>query len=390
MQKFGTIAYRPNKKNATRVVARYATPVEAFDEYPDTPLEQSKSFPADREWEARGWLAEARKQIETGTWKPPQEIKREQRAQLVTYDEYFPQWLDARRVQGRPLKASTKYHNAGYYRNHIQPVLGSFPIAKTTAKTVHDFRLTLNSDQPDMVRCTMKVLRAMIRTACQPGVDGTPPLILRNPLVEAEPTPMRRSETTPATSEQLRGIYERMPADTRLSVYVATLITMRIGEVCALKVGDFDFDRGRLHIQRTRTTTPNADSYVTTPKTRTSDRYEPIPGALVGLVREHCRALCLTEVDWLFPASFDRVAPIRTNVLRAQFAKARATVGRPDLRFHDLRHTGLTWLAESGATVRELMDAAGHASPAIAMIYQHAADERVRAQSERLGARLLG
>ena len=30
-----------------------------------------------------------------------------------------------------------------------------------------------------------------------------------------------------------------------------------------------------------------------------------------------------------------------------------------DLRFHDLRHTGLTLLAGQGATVRELMDEAG-------------------------------
>jgi integrase len=34
---------------------------------------------------------------------------------------------------------------------------------------------------------------------------------------------------------------------------------------------------------------------------------------------------------------------------------ARAAAGRPDLRFHDLRHTGATLAAASGATIRELM-----------------------------------
>lgn len=60
------------------------------------------------------------------------------------------------------------------------------------------------------------------------------------------------------------------------------------------------------------------------------------------------------------------------------------------LNFHALRHTCLTWLAQSGATVKELMDAAGHSDPKIAMIYQHAADERRRSQAEALGGRLFG
>ena len=35
--------------------------------------------------------------------------------------------------------------------------------------------------------------------------------------------------------------------------------------------------------------------------------------------------------------------------------KARVKVGRKDLRLHDLRHSGLTWSAATGATVAELM-----------------------------------
>jgi integrase len=44
----------------------------------------------------------------------------------------------------------------------------------------------------------------------------------------------------------------------------------------------------------------------------------------------------------------------------------------PDAHFHDLRHTGGTLAATTGATIKELMARLGHSSPRAALIYQHA------------------
>ena len=49
---------------------------------------------------------------------------------------------------------------------------------------------------------------------------------------------------------------------------------------------------------------------------------------------------------------------------------------RPDLRFHDLRHSGAVLAAATGATLAELMGRLGHSTPAAAMRYQHAAQGR--------------
>ena len=46
------------------------------------------------------------------------------------------------------------------------------------------------------------------------------------------------------------------------------------------------------------------------------------------------------------------------------------------MHFHDLRHTGNMLAAESGATMRELMDRMGHDSARAAMIYLHGSDAR--------------
>lgn len=388
---FGTLSYRPNKQNPTRVVARYRTPMYAFSLWQGLPKVQSKSFPIMQQRAAEDWLRKAEYEIEERIWVPPQEVKRREAAKTITFDAYFPDWLEQRRFRGKPLKASTKYHNEGYYRNHISPVLGDKPISEITAQDVHDFRESLDTSQPDMVRCAMKVLRAMIHSAMKPGLDGTPPLLATNPLIESEPNVRRKKEIEPGTENEIRLIYEAMPPQYALSVYIAALVGLRIGEVCALKVSDIELRSHRLRVERTRSTTPNALEPTTSPKTERSTRTEPIPSELVPMIREHVKTLNLAESDWLFPSALNHAEPIRTNTLRSYYTNAKKRSGvRMSLNFHALRHTCLTWLAQSGATVKELMDMAGHSDPKIAMIYQHAADERRREQAEALGGRLFG
>jgi integrase len=48
----------------------------------------------------------------------------------------------------------------------------------------------------------------------------------------------------------------------------------------------------------------------------------------------------------------------------------------PGFRFHDLRHTGQTLAASTGATIKDLMRRLGHASPAASYRYLHAVDGR--------------
>ena len=54
-------------------------------------------------------------------------------------------------------------------------------------------------------------------------------------------------------------------------------------------------------------------------------------------------------------------------------------------RTHDLRHTGGTLSAATGATLKELMARLGHSSVRAAMIYQHATRDRDQAIAKALG-----
>jgi len=54
------------------------------------------------------------------------------------------------------------------------------------------------------------------------------------------------------------------------------------------------------------------------------------------------------------------------------------------LHLHDLRHTGGTLSAQTGATLREIMSRLGHSTTRAAMIYQHATGERDKKIAEAL------
>lgn len=58
------------------------------------------------------------------------------------------------------------------------------------------------------------------------------------------------------------------------------------------------------------------------------------------------------------------------------------------MHFHDLRHTGNTLAAASGANLRELMERMGHASTRAALIYLHAANDRDRVIADAMNVHI--
>jgi len=81
------------------------------------------------------------------------------------------------------------------------------------------------------------------------------------------------------------------------------------------------------------------------------------------------------------PNSLSHLQP---TVFNDAFRNARHVAGRDDLRVHDLRHTGATLAAMSGATLAELQQRLGQSTVVAALRYQHAAQGRDAAIAEAL------
>jgi integrase len=71
---------------------------------------------------------------------------------------------------------------------------------------------------------------------------------------------------------------------------------------------------------------------------------------------------------------------------RRVWIKASEALGLHEIHFHDLRHTGNQFAADTGAGLRELMDRMGHSSTRAALIYLHATSQRQRTIADAVGA----
>ena len=99
---------------------------------------------------------------------------------------------------------------------------------------------------------------------------------------------------------------------------------------------------------------------------------------VVPIIQEEVREWVLSRLDKAADdqarlSTGPRAGRITTAVLRdaTQWDEAVAALGYPQLRRHDLRHTGLTWLADAGVPVHVLRKIAGHGSLATTQRHLH-------------------
>lgn len=124
-------------------------------------------------------------------------------------------------------------------------------------------------------------------------------------------------------------------------------------------------------------------------KTASSVRTVHYPSALQEAVLEHLEKHTGTALaDHLFSSPRGGGEPLSYGGYLHMFKRAAAAADLGGLKPHDLRHTGATLAAGTGATTRELMARLGHTSPTVAMRYQHAAKERDRSIADALAGGL--
>jgi integrase len=157
-------------------------------------------------------------------------------------------------------------------------------------------------------------------------------------------------------------------------VLLATFASLRWGEVTALRRADLDLHAGSVRVRVAHVERSTGEILLGPPKSRAGRRIVGIPQAILSLLREHLSAFVKDDPGALaFPGAMG--GPLRRGNFNRMSAWPHAVraIGAEGLHFHDLRHTGNTFAASEGASLRDLMARMGHDSERAAMIYQHEA-----------------
>ena len=304
---------------------------------------------------AEGWLATEQGLIAAGTWIPPKvRAERTEADKPRTFGDYATVWLGA-----RELKPRTRSHYASLLAHQLT-TWSSVPVEAIRPDMVREWHNGLDRTRPTTRAHAYGLLRAILTTAVSDGLISANPCHIRG-----AGTSKRVKKIRPATLAELELLVAAMPAKYRAMTLLASWCGLRFGELVELRRSDVDLDGGRIHVRRGAVRVDGA-VVIGTPKSEAGIRDVAIPPHLIPVLRQHVRDHAAFGRDGLlFPAKHG--GTLAPSTLYKSFYRARAAAGRPDLRWHDLRHTGAVLAAATGATLAELMGRLGHSTAAAAM-----------------------
>jgi integrase len=319
--------------------------------------------------EAYAFLAQTRADLERGTWVDPDAGKE-------PLAEYAWRWLDER----PNLRRRTQELYDGLLRLHLLPALGDTPLRDLrpgTIRTWHAGLLKGAKPGASTAAKAYRLLRSILATAVEDDLLPKNPCAIKGAGVE------RPKERPIATIEQVYALADAIEPRYRALVLTATFTGLRLGELRALTRRHLDLLHATVHVVEQMQELSHGELIVGPPKSEAGKRTVAIPPALIPELEAHLGRWAAPGPDGLVFCG-TREQPIRRASLYAAWRRAVRTVGLDELRFHDLRHTGNTLAAATGASTKELMTRMGHASPRAALIYQHATEERDKAIAEAL------
>ncbi|WP_200875390.1 site-specific integrase [Frankia sp. CeD] len=288
----------------------------------------------------------------------------------MTLGKYADRWLDER-VDLRPR---TRELYRGLLDRHIGQHLGAVALSALTparVRTWHAELVTVYGVGRSTVAKSYRLLRAVLATAV---IDG---LIARNPCQIRGGGVERPAERPTASVVQVYALANAVRPRFRAFVLLAAFSGCRWGELVALTRRHLDVEEGRVQIVSTWVEPVKGRPFLGPPKSDAGRRTVVLPQVVLPDLQRHLDVFSGDGRDGLvFPGSKGAVISRRNFNKAAGWAAATKSVGLDGFHFHDLRHTGNTLAASTGASLRELMARAGQSSPRAALIYQHATETR--------------
>lgn len=283
-----------------------------------------------------------------------------------TFREIAELWKENRRSV---VKHSTYCAYALILKTHLMPVFADsvsiseadvqqFVLGKLEAglskKTVHDI---------------IAVLKSVGRFGARRGMSEIPSWDIEYP---SDTTARILPVLSLPDHKKLLNAIASEPTPQNIGIMIALCCGLRIGEVCALQWTEVDMARRIITVAGTAGRIYNCDlmateQYVSTPKTRNSNREIPISPLLfkaLNVVKKQ------QSVEKYVVGEGTKAKEPRTY--RETFSRILKRLGIPPIVFHGLRHTFATRCIESGCDYKTVSVILGHSNVATTLnLYVH-------------------
>ena len=375
---------------------------------PGTGKPVRKSVYAKTQKEVRQKLAQAVAAVDNKSYREPCKM---------TLGEWLDIWVDTylKDVKPRTLKI---YQDD--IRLHIKPYLAAVKLNELDTHTVQRFFNTLlrsgkrvpkRDKEGKIVKKDGKTVYegAPLSSKTVKNVHGVLHGALRQAVVNryipinpadgdfCKLPKIQKQEIKPLDEVQIADFLKAIHGDRFEELFLVTLFTgLRQGEVLGLTWDCVDFDNGTLLVNKQMQLhqEQGIKAYQLVPTKNSKSRTITAAPSVMSLLRrrraiqaqQHLEAGPLwQDSDLVFTDELGRHLT-KSSVYRS-FKKIVAAIGRPDARFHDLRHSYAVAAIRSGDDIKTVQGNLGHATAAFTLdVYGHVTDQMKQASAARMEA----
>ena len=299
---------------------------------------------------------------------------------------YCDEWLSVHHTR---VKESTLTKYSTTIERHLKPYFGKYLPQQITTEMTADFVNWMMAEKALSAKTAKDaaiVLKSILKYIAKTEKTGE--------LIEvAVPRFTAKEIRVLSQEEQCRFVrYLTQNMDScKFGVLFALMTGLRVGEVCALRVGDVSLSERFVLVRETMQRIKNFDGgekktkiKFSTPKSATSARIVPLTNSAYELCRKWIadyysnRAFLLTGCENKY---------IEPRTLQYRIKTYSKDCGIEDMHFHVLRHTFATRCVEVGFEIKSLSEVLGHSTPRITLErYVHSSIEFKRQNMTKLEA----
>ena len=355
----------------------------------------------DGRWEARATINGKRRSF---YGDKQSDVLRAMRAALAAADDgiYFEpsrlrvgQWLETwldEYVQPscKPLTLATYRSRA---RTHIIPALGNIKLTELNATHIQAFYNDLTRRE-GLSPKTVKNIHGILHKCLSQAVKLR--YIAYNPADACETPRMEAREIKPLTETEISDFLKLIQDGEELcDLFTVALFTgMREGEICGLSWDAVNFRDGVITVkqQLQKEKKKGGVFYIATTKNDKARTITPAP-YVMNLLRQvrlrqseaALKAGGAWENKWnlVFTNPLGRYIVPQTALKR--FKAVARQIGRPDARFHDMRHTYAVASIQEGDDIKTVQSNLGHATASFTLdVYGHVSEKMKQESAARM------
>ncbi|MBR3715712.1 MAG: site-specific integrase [Clostridia bacterium] len=340
-----------------------------------------RSFYGDKQSDALKAMRAAQKSADDGAYFEPSR---------VTLAKWLDMWLDE--YVAHSCKPLTLAAYQSQVKIRIKPALGKIKLHSLNSTQIQAFYNNLLREEnlsPKTIKNVHGILHKALDQALKLRYIGF------NPADACTLPRVEKKEIKPLTEQEISAFLQEIEGDPLQDFFTVALFTgMREGEICGLSWDSIDFKQGTITIKQQLCKEKKAGGkhYIATTKndkTRVLTVAPFVIDILKGVRRKQIsdrRELGLiydNEFNLVFTNAAGRFIVPQTALKR--FKAIATKIGRPDARFHDLRHTYAVTSLQEGDDVKTVQQNLGHATASFTLdVYGHVSEKMKKESAARM------